>query len=108
MQRLEQAFKEEIDRVLQDGFTQEEIDAAKSGWLQSQQVTRSQDGSVAGTLENYLFIERDYSWDADLEKKIKALTPEQIHAAMKKHINPEKFVMIKAGDFEKVKKEGKP
>jgi zinc protease len=108
VQRLEQAFKEEIDRVLQDGFTQEEIDAAKSGWLQSQQVTRSQDGSVAGTLENYLFIERDYSWDADLEKKIKALTPEQIHAAMKKHINPEKFVMIKAGDFEKVKKEGKP
>ncbi|MDZ4681256.1 MAG: pitrilysin family protein [Saprospiraceae bacterium] len=108
VQRLEQAFKEEINRVLKDGFTQEEIDAAKSGWLQSQQVTRSQDGSVAGTLENYLFIERDYNWDADFEKKIKDLTPEQINSAMKKHIKPEKFVMIKAGDFEKVNKAGKP
>ncbi|NUO02487.1 MAG: insulinase family protein [Saprospiraceae bacterium] len=108
VQRLEQAFKEEIERVIKEGFTQEEIDAAKSGWLQSQQVTRSQDGSVAGTLESYLFIERDYNWDADLEKKIGALTPEQIHKAMKTHIKPEKFVMIKAGDFEKVNKAGKP
>ena len=33
-----------------------------------------------------------------------ALTPPQINAAMKKHVNPSKFVHVKAGDFEKVAK----
>lgn len=108
IQRLEEAFKEEIERVLKDGFTQEEIDAAKSGWLQSQQVTRSQDGSVASNLDSYLFMDRTYKWDADFEKKVAALTPEQIHQAMKKNIKPEKFILIKAGDFEKANKVGKP
>jgi zinc protease len=43
-------------------------------------------------------------WDADFEKKIDALTPDQIKAAFNKHIDYNKLVIIKAGDFEKAKK----
>lgn len=35
-------------------------------------------------------MDRNMMWDADLEKKIQALTPEQIHQAMKKYIDPKK------------------
>src|SRR5213078_547296 len=38
VERLEAAFKEEIARALKDGFTEDEVQAAKSGWLQSRQV----------------------------------------------------------------------
>jgi zinc protease len=103
-EKLEAAFKEEIQKVITEGFTAEEIAAAKSGWTQSRTVTRSQDGSLAGTLNNYLFIKRDLSWDKALEAKVMALTPDQINAAMKKHITPEKISIIKAGDFAKAKK----
>ncbi len=106
--KLEKAFREEIEKVVKDGFTAEEIEAAKSGWLQSQEVSRAQDSGLAGKLNSYLFLDRDMNWDANLEKKIAELTPEQIHKAMKKHLDINKMVMIKAGDFEKAAKADKP
>ena len=48
--KVETAFKEELDRALKDGFTQKEIDADRTGWLQSRQVTRAQDASLANVL----------------------------------------------------------
>jgi len=46
--KVQQAFIEEIEKATTDGFTQEEIDAAKSGWLQSRQVTRAQENAHHG------------------------------------------------------------
>ncbi len=106
--RLEKAFREEVEKVLQEGFTKEEIEAAKSGWLQSRQVSRSQDPALASTLNSYLYFDRDLKWDADLEKKIAALTPEQILQSMKRHLDMSKIIIVKAGDFEKVNKVNKP
>ena len=103
LEKLEAAFKEEIQKVVTDGFTAEEITAAKSGWSQSRTVTRAQDGSLAGTLNNYLFIKRNLAWDEAYEKKVMELTPEQINAALKKHLKPEMISIVKAGDFAKAK-----
>jgi zinc protease len=99
--RLEAAFSEEIARALKDGFTAEEVAAAKSGYLQSRQVNRSQDSGLSRTLASYLFLGRTLGWDAEFEKKVAALTPEQITAAMRRFIDPSKITIIKAGDFEK-------
>jgi zinc protease len=101
VEKLEAAFKDEIARMLKDGFAAEEVEAAKSGYLQSRQVSRAQDNELAGRLNNYLFLGRTLQWDADLEAKIKALTPEQINTAMRRHINPDKITIIKSGDFAK-------
>jgi zinc protease len=101
VERLETAFKEEMARMLKDGFTAEEVAAAKSGYLQSRQVSRAQDNELAARLNNYLFLGRTLAWDDDLDKKIAALTPEQINAAMRRHIDPSKLVIIKSGDFAK-------
>jgi zinc protease len=102
-EKLEAAFKEEIDKVLKEGFTAEEIAAAKSGYLQSRQVARAQDASLANTLTNNLYLNRTMQWDADFEKNLEALTPEKIKAAMQKHIDYSKLSIIKAGDFAKGK-----
>ncbi|MBX2965777.1 MAG: insulinase family protein [Cyclobacteriaceae bacterium] len=103
VEKLEAAFKEEIEKASTEGFTEEEIAAAKSGWLQSRTVSRAQDRSLANTLSNYLFLGRDLTWDENLEKKISELTPEQINSAMKKHLKAESFNIVKAGDFAKAK-----
>jgi zinc protease len=99
--KLEAAFKEEIARMLKDGFTAEEVEAAKSGYLQSRQVSRAQDNELTSRLNNYLFLGRTLQWDADLEARIKALTPEQINAAMRKYIDPARISIVKSGDFNK-------
>ncbi|TLU95018.1 M16 family metallopeptidase [Dyadobacter sediminis] len=103
-EKLEAAFKEEIEKTLKEGFTAEELKAARSGYLQSRQVARSQDASLTNTLTNNLYLNRTMQWDADFEKKIEALTPEQIKSAVNKYIDYSKFVIIKAGDFAKTKK----
>jgi zinc protease len=102
-QKLESAFKEEIQKVINEGFTPDEIAEAKSGWSQQRTVSRAQDGQLAGTLNNYLFIKRNLNWDEAYEKAVMALTPEQINAAMKKHLKLEMFSIVKAGDFAKAK-----
>ncbi len=103
--RLEQAFREEIDRVRNDGFTPEEVQKAKEGWLQSRQVTRAQDPSLAGQLGNNLFIGRTLAFDADFEKRVGALTPDIINGAMRRYIDPSKLTVVKAGNFSKGKPE---
>jgi predicted Zn-dependent peptidase len=40
-------------------------------------------------------------FDKDLDNKVTALTPEQVTAALRKAVDPETLVYIKAGDFKK-------
>lgn len=101
--KLEAAFKEEIARALKDGFTAEEVAAGKSGWLQARQADRAQDASLARRLATYAYLGRTLEWSADLEKKVAALTPEQINAALRRALDPAKIAIIKAGDFAKSK-----
>jgi zinc protease len=97
--KLEAAFHEEIARVLQSGFEPKEIAEAKSGWLQSRQVNRAQDPALARTLAGYLYLKRTLAWDSSLEQKVAALNGEQILAAMRRHLDPAKMTIVKAGDF---------
>ncbi|HXD74680.1 MAG TPA: insulinase family protein, partial [Vicinamibacterales bacterium] len=102
--KLEAAFKEELARVLKDGFTQEELEAARNGWLQSRTVNRSQDQALAARLANDLFIERTFKYDADLERKVAALNVAQVNAALRKFVTLDNVSIFKAGDFAKSEK----
>jgi len=75
--RVEKAVREEIERLLKDGVTTEELDKAKQGYLQSQKVTRSSDTALAGTLSNFRHLDRTMFYQAELEQKIDALTSGQ-------------------------------
>jgi zinc protease len=105
--KLEAAFKDEIAKLLKDGFTAQEIEEAKKGFLQRGQLSRAQDRELSGRLNNYLFLNRTIAWDAELESKIQSLTAEQINAAMRKYLTPENITIIKAGDFAKAKEKMK-
>lgn len=99
--RLEAAFIEELNKVRSEGFTAEELKAARDGFIQSRQVARAKDNELSGKLNNYLFLDRTMLFDAEFEEQIKGLTVEQINNAFRKHIDPAKVVMVKAGDFDK-------
>ena len=97
--RLEAALKEEITRVLRDGFTREEVETAKSSIIQQRQLNRADDLALSSRLATYLFYNRTLQRDAELDKRLNELTPEQIREALRRHIFPEKFTIIKAGNF---------
>ena len=99
IEKVESAFREEVERALKDGFTADEIAAAKSGYLQSRQVSRSQDSRLAGTMASRLFEGRTLAWDEEFEKRIESLSGEQIVSALRRHLDPAKMTIVKAGDF---------
>jgi zinc protease len=98
---LEKAFREEIDKARKDGFTPEEVESAKSGWVQSQQMNRAQDRSMASKLSSNAYLNRTMKWSKELEDKMMSLTPEQINAAIAKYIDVDKMIILRAGDFKR-------
>ena len=98
--RVDKAVKEELDRLLRDGVKQEELDKARQGYLEAQKVGRASDVALAGQLSNLRHLGRTMAYEAELEKKIQALTPEQVVAALRAHLDPKKLVVVSAGDFE--------
>ena len=92
---------EELERLLKDGVTAAELDTAKTGYLQQEQNMRTNDMAITGTLSENLFVGRTMQFQAELEQKIKDLTPETVNAALRKHIDPHRLSVVTAGDFNK-------
>ena len=93
------SFSEVLEGVLNDGFTDEELQIARRGYLDQQQSARTNDGQIAGMLSNSLFLDRPLSFTAEREAAIEALTVDEIVAAMRRHIDPAKLTIIRGGDF---------
>ena len=96
---LEAAFVEEIEKVLADGFTEDELATAKQGWLESRQLARAQDGSLAGALSAGLYFDRTLAFDAGLEDRVRALSLEAVNRAVRETLDLSKITIVKAGDF---------
>jgi zinc protease len=99
--KLSEAFREEIERAARDGFTPDELEAAKAGWLKSREVSRSTDSGLASLLSTYLYYNRNLTFDAEREQKVRELTPEQVNSTIKKHLKYARMILVKAGDFAK-------
>lgn len=98
--KLKEAIAEELTRLVADGITQEELAQAKDGYLQSLQVARTDENSLISMLEAYAFIGRDMKYVAEFETKVRDLTVEQVNAALKQHLKPERLFIVAAGDFQ--------
>jgi zinc protease len=99
--KLEAGFREELVRVVQDGFSAEELAKGKEGLLQNRQLQRAEDQALVSDLAQNAFLGRSLKWDADLEARIRALTPAEVNGAVRRHIHPDQFLVVKAGDFKK-------
>ncbi len=99
--KVEASFKDELARTVKDGFTADEVALAKKSWQEAQMVSRSQDQGLLGELMACERFDRTMKWDEALEAKVAALTPDQVTAAFRRHVDPGALVYVKAGDFKK-------
>lgn len=100
--KVEIGFQEELQKALTEGFTEKELTDAKQAVLQNNVLDRAKDARLASTLQSNVDLDRDMQWQKKLEQAIEALTVEQVNAAFKKHVNPEKLSIVKAGDKSKM------
>jgi zinc protease len=103
--KLLAVLREELDRLLADGITEEELARAKEGFLQNEAVQRTKDDALASQLVGTIFNNRTMKYQADLEANIAALKVQQVNEALRKYLKPDAFVAAIAGDFAKAKAE---
>ncbi len=100
IEKVKVAIREELERLLADGITQAELDAARQGFLEKQKVELSDDGRLAATLNSTLEANRTMQFYADLDQKLNALTTEDVQRALQKWIDLERLPLAVAGDFQ--------
>jgi zinc protease len=98
--KVEKAIREEIDRLLKDGIPAEEFGRAQQGLLQSRELSRSSDTYVIGRLRRSLRMDQTLAFDEELDRRLAALKATEVQAALKEHFDPERLVIVVAGDFE--------
>ena len=97
--KVEAAFREELTRALKDGFTAKELAEGQRGLLNYRRLTRARDAAVAAGIANNLHIGRTFARSAQVDEQLEALTLDQVNAALRKYLAPDRFVYGFAGDF---------
>jgi zinc protease len=97
--RVESSFVDELKKVYADGFTAAEVARAQKAYLDARMVGRSTDGALLTLIASHEQLDRPFTWDANLERRIQALTAGDINAAFRKYIDPSALSIVKAGDF---------
>ena len=100
---VEIGYFEEFERVLKDGFTQQELDDARKGVLENNKIDRAKDGRLVRTLAGNIDLKRSMQWDKEYEQTIKDLTILQVNMAVRKYWKKDKISIVKAGDSTKMK-----
>ena len=101
--RVKAAFDDEMARARRDGFTAEELKKAKEAIVASNRLSRAQDVALARALESFVTRDKTPKYFAELDALRAQITLDEVNAAFRKYVVPEKMVFGVAGDFANAK-----
>ena len=97
IRRVERILAEELDMAARDGFGGDELALAKTGYLQEQRRLAAQPGRLLGRQLEALRIDA-LEFDRPLKQRIAELSLEDVNAAWRRHIRPDRLVRAVAGN----------
>ncbi|MFO1063855.1 MAG: pitrilysin family protein [Pirellulales bacterium] len=103
--RLAAIILEELEKLQKEGITAEELESAQQGYLQNEQLSRTEDSALAQIISSNIFAGRTMEYEAKFEKRVADLKIAEVNAALKKYIDLKRLIVVTAGDFEKAKAE---
>ncbi len=98
-ERLIEVMFDELNKFVEEGVTEEELDTGRRGYLQQINVQLADDGRLNSMLNGNLFLGRDVFHQARYEERIQALTADDVNAALRRHFDPAQISTAVAGDF---------
>ena len=99
--RVTADVREELERFLKSGPSDAELADAKHAIVEGRKVGRTSDGAIAAAIVSNLDLGRTFAHDAKQEQAILALSPAKVTEAFRRHVDPKKLVILRAGDFKK-------
>lgn len=97
---LASGIREELARLAADGITAAELADAVNGLRVEREQALASDGTLVGTLGRNLYLGRTMAHWAAFDERLAALTVEDVNAALRRHLVPERFSVFVAGDFD--------
>ena len=104
VEQVDAAILDEANKLLNGGIPPEEMKRCRDSFLEEQKLDRAEDSKLAGTLRSYLHLGRTFKYDADFEKKIAEMRPEEVTSALARYLDAGRLVIVRSGDFSKNKK----
>jgi len=101
--RVEAAWREELARSVKDGFTQAELDEARTSLLNYRRLARAQDAVLASRALADLYLGRSFAFSQQVDDRLAAVTLAQLNAAWRRYIDPARMAVAWGGDFRAVK-----
>jgi zinc protease len=89
--------KRELDDWYAKGISASELERVKSNVIGSFKVGLTTTDGLASALLNAVHRGFDVSWLDEYPKRVDALSLQDVNAAIKKHLRPDKMMLIKAG-----------
>jgi zinc protease len=99
LQAVETALREEIARALREGYSATEVDEGRAALLNLRRLSLAQDDVLAQVLAQQSWLGDTMARRAAITTTIESLTPAEVHAALRRHLDPATFVMGVGGDF---------
>jgi len=97
-QKLEKAVREEIERALRDGFTDQEVKDGVAALLNYRKLARAQDDVLASAWIRYMQQGRSFEWSEKIDQALAALTAADVNAALRATMKPGGFSSALAAD----------
>ncbi|WP_287128621.1 pitrilysin family protein [Candidatus Cyanaurora vandensis] len=97
--KVEKAYQEELQLLLNKGITAEELKRTQDALIQEQRVELGSDGNLVARALGFSLRGQTFLELRDRENRIRSLTVDQVNAALKKYVKPDLTRVIKAGDL---------
>jgi zinc protease len=93
-----------VEQYVRDGITAEELESQKSFFAGNFQVRLGTNVGVATQLTYAEKFGFGPKYLDEFPARVRAVTREQVNAAIRKHIHPDRMILVVAGDHQAVPK----
>ena len=99
LDKLKTGVHEELRRFVQEGVTEQELLDAKKSLQEERKIARAQDPALAAGLVGQMATGRTMAFAEQMDALIEKTTLAEVNAALRKYVDPAKFLHVYAGDY---------
>jgi len=96
--RLQTVLNEILQTALDQGFDDEVVAHSVQSLLNYRKLNRSRDAVLTQSWINYLALERDFMWSAQMDEALSKLDAQAVNRVLRRYLHPDAFSSALAAD----------
>ena len=97
--RFQAALDDELARAWQDGFTADELETARHGWIAQRRERLASESGALSIMASNLYWDSDWKRWAGIEERLNRVTPDNAAEAMRRRLGLQRWFVAAAGDL---------